>query len=56
MFSESGDNIEKQLEDFMKSTTGKTKAELQQEDNYFFFTGHSLVGHIRSAGIGTPVS
>ena len=49
MFRVSGEYIEIQLENFMEEAireTGKTKAELQQEDNYFFFAGHSLGGAI----------
>lgn len=46
MFRVSGDYVEIQLEDFMENATGKTKAALQQEDNYFFFTGHSLGGAV----------
>lgn len=46
MFRRSGNSVEAQMEDFMENVTGKTKAELLQECNYFFFTGHSLGGAI----------
>lgn len=46
MFRVSSEYVEAQLEDFMVSATGKTVVELQQEDNYFFITGHSLGGAI----------
>ena len=46
MFRVSGEYIEGQLEAFMVDETGKTKAQLQQEDNYFLFTGHSLGGAV----------
>jgi len=46
MFRVSSEYVEAQLEDFMESATGKTVVELQQEDNYFFLTGHSLGGAI----------
>lgn len=46
MFRVSGEYIEAQLETFMKKVTGKTKDELLREENYFFFTGHSLGGAV----------
>ena len=46
MFSESGKNVEKQLETFMEAATEKTKETVLQEDNYFFLVGHSLGGAV----------
>ena len=46
MFSNTAGLIELELENYMQSVTGKTKAELQQDENYFFFTGHSLGGAV----------
>ncbi len=46
MFEVSGKYIEIQLEEFMEKATGKTQDALLQEDNYFFFAGHSLGGAV----------
>ena len=46
MFRVSGDYIKIELEKYMREVTGKTKAELLQDENYFFFTGHSLGGAV----------
>ena len=46
MFSESGDNVREALIKFMEEATGKSGDAIKDEENYFFFTGHSLGGAI----------
>ena len=42
MFENSEKNITEDLISFMQEATGEFEQELKEEDNYFFFTGHSL--------------
>ncbi len=49
MFDASRGHIADDLKNFMKETTGKSIEELKQEDNYFFFSGHSLGGAVVNA-------
>ena len=42
MFEQSGQNVRTLLVAFMEEATGKSAEELKAEDNYFFFTEHSL--------------
>lgn len=46
MFSESEQRIRNKMLSFMEEATGKTLNQLKNEDNYFFFTGHSLGGAV----------
>lgn len=46
MFAVAGQNIIREMSIYMEGVTGKTLDEIKKEDNYFFFTGHSLGGAV----------
>ena len=49
MFDASRGAVANDLKKFMETATGKSIEELKQEDNYFFFSGHSLGGAVVNA-------
>lgn len=49
MFDISRGVVAGELESFITETTGKTIDEIKKEDNYFYFTGHSLGGAVANA-------
>ena len=49
MFDISRGVVAGELEEFITETTGKTIDEIRKEDNFFFFTGHSMGGAVANA-------
>ena len=49
MFDVSRGLVAEDLEQYIQNITGKSIETLKQEDNYFFFTGHSLGGAVANA-------